>query len=65
MMNNKTVSCLYSKTITNMDMHKQEEPTKTITNKTGSRPMGTTQEQRNKNYEMFGGGVMLVECCTK
>ena len=65
MMNNKTVSCLYSKTITNMEKNKQEEPTKTIANKLGSQPMGTTQEQRNKNYAMFGGGVMLVECGTK
>ena len=55
-----------SKTITNMEKHKQEEPTKTIANMTRSQPpMGTTQEQRNKNYEMFGGGVMLMECGTK
>ena len=43
------------KTITNMEKHEQEEPTKTIANMTGSQPpMGTTQEQRNKNYETFG-----------
>ena len=55
-----------SKTITNMEKHEQEEPTKTITNTTGSQPpMGTTQEQRNKNYETFGGGVMLMEHHTK
>ena len=81
MMNDKTVSKLTyimpphqhvepqmqeSQTITNMEQHKQEEPTKTIANMTGSQPpMGTTQEQRNKNYETFGGGVMLVECGTK
>ena len=40
-----------SKTITNMEKHEQEEPTKTITTKTianttGSQPpMGTTQEK--------------------
>ena len=55
-----------SKTIANMGKHKQEEPTKMITNMTGSQPpIGTTQEQRNKNYEMFGGGVMLMEHGTK
>ena len=55
-----------SKTITNMEKHEQEEPTKTIANMTGSQPpMGTTQEQRNKNYETFGGGVMLMEHGTK
>ena len=55
-----------SKTMANMEKHEQEEPTKTITNMTGSQPpMGTTQEQRNKNYEMFWGGVMLKECGTK
>ena len=55
-----------SKTIANMEKHKQEEPTKTIANMTGSQPpMGTTQEQRNKNYVTFGGGVMLVEHGTK
>ena len=44
-----------SKPIANMEKHEQEEPTKTIANMTGSQPaMGTTQEQRNKNYEMFG-----------
>ena len=69
-----------SKTIANMEKHEQEEPTKTITTKTittktiatktitnmtGSQPpMGTTQENKNKNYEMFGGGVMLEECGT-
>ena len=84
MMNNKTVSKLtyimpphhhvkaqmqQSKTITNMEKHKQEEPTKTIATKTianttgAQPPMGTTQE--NKNYGMFGGGVMLMECGTK
>ena len=52
-----------SKTITNMEKHEQEEPTKTIANMTA--PMGTTQEQRNKYYETFGGGVMLMECGTK
>ena len=60
-----------SKTIANMEKDEQEEPTKTIatktiTNMTGSQPpMGTTQENKNKNYETFGGGVMLVEHGTK
>ena len=80
-MNDKTVSKLtyimprhvdvegrmqQSKTIANMEKHKQEEPTKTITNMTGSQPpMGTTQEKKTKNYEMFGEGVMLMEHGTK
>ena len=36
-----------SKTIANMEKHKQEEPTKAIINMTGSQPpTGTTQEQK-------------------
>ena len=55
-----------SKTIANMEKHEQEEPTKTITNTTGFQPpMGTTQENNNKNYETFGGGVMHMEHGTK
>ena len=69
-MNNKTVSKFtyimpphvdveaqmqQSKTIANKEKHKQEEPTKTIANMTGSQPpMGTAQEHRNKKYETFG-----------
>ena len=60
-----------SKTIANMENHEQEEPTKTITTKAitnmaGSQlPMGTTQENKNKSYETFGGGVRLMEHGTK
>ena len=44
-----------SKNITNMEKQEQEEPTKTIANMTVSQaPMGTTQEQRNKNNETLG-----------
>ena len=38
-----------SKTITNMERHEQYEPTKTITNMTGSQlPMGTTVTRTEK-----------------
>ena len=44
-----------SKTITNMEKHEQEEPTKTITNMTGSQPpMRTTQENKNKFMRHLG-----------
>ena len=81
MMNNKTVSKLtyimpphhhveaqiqQSKTIANMEKHKQEEPTKTITNMTGSNHQWEQHKKsKNKNYETFGGGVMLMEHGTK